>query len=826
MSLFGNNILRGASGAVSDYEIERSLRLDSGDSTHLTRTPGSNADLQKQTYSFWTKRTKTDEAHYIITAWNGSNTDRIGFTADAQFFIEFKDGGSTEAEFHSDRKIRDPNAWYHVVVAIDTTLNTAADRVKAYINGEQITSWDTNNQCGQNYSLEGFGKSSQYHVIGAYAASASSASSHFNGYITEFHFIDGAQKVPGDFAETHADTGAWVPKAYAGTYGSQGWYVNFSDNSNTTAATLGKDSSGNGLNWTPSGLATGDSVGDSPTNNFATLMMQRQPFESGCTLTQGNLHFNSGTGTSARNMNKTSMSNYLVNSGKWYAEFWFTSASAGNFVGVTPYEDEAGSATSNGAIYGSRFGNGNKYIGDGVVSYPNNYWDHGSSYGDGDVIMVMLDMDSSPPRMYTGKNGQWADGSGNDDEAAPNDYLTLGNNFLTTNASMAGYLGFLLVSAGSASNCNAIANFGQDSTFAGRTTAGGNTDSEGYGNFKYTVPTGAKCMCSNNLPEPTIKNGSDYFNTVLYEGTGSKIDYVSVGFQPDMTWIKNRDDTDSHVIQDSERGDYILYPDTSQVEGASGGGWVVEVSDGFTADANGPINTSGESFVGWCWKKSATSGFDMVTYSGNDNADRDISHSLGVIPDLWIVKSRTNTQNWLVGLKELGAGGYMSLETNGAFYSGTGADIPWSNEMPTSAHFTVGENGAGWATNESGENYVAYLWANVAGYQQIGKYLGTGNSDGIFVYTGFKPAFVLIKSSSNAENWTIFDSARDPDNYVHHVLKPDVDTEENSTTTARRLDFVSNGFKIRGTDGTINTSNYTYIYMAIAETSYKYATAR
>ena len=311
------------------------------------------------------------------------------------------------------------------------------------------------------------------HRIGNYA------SNYTNGYLAELYFVDGTALDASSFGETNADTGQWIPKKYAGSYGTNGFYLNFSDNSGTTATTLGKDSAGSN-NWTPNNFITGDVVKDSPSNNFATLFMERTPYESGATITDGRLHFNSGTGTSGRNMNKTAISNFLVNSGKWYAEFWFTTASAGNMVGVCPYEDEAGSATSNGAIYGTRFGNGNKYIGDGVLAYPNNYWAHGSSYGDGDVIMVMLDMDSSPPRMYTGKNGQWADGSGNDDESAPTDYLTLGNNFLTTNASMAGYLGFLVVSGGSASNCNAIVNFGQDSTFSGKTTAGGNTDSEGY----------------------------------------------------------------------------------------------------------------------------------------------------------------------------------------------------------------------------------------------------------------------------------------------------------------------------------------------------------
>ena len=141
-------------------------------------------------------------------------------------------------------------------------------------------------------------------------------------------------------------------------------------------------------------------------------------------------------------------------------------------------------------------------------------------------------------------------------------------------------------------------------------------------------------MCAKNLPEPTIKNGSDYFNTVLYEGTGSLLTSPSVGFQPDLTWIKNRDDTDDQVIQDSARGNRVFtgITDTAN-EGDTGGGWITEIADGFTVDANGQANTNNESFVAWCWKESASAGFDMVTYTGTGSA-QNVSHSLGVVPEL------------------------------------------------------------------------------------------------------------------------------------------------------------------------------------------------
>ena len=197
-------------GGATSYEIKRSLRFDSADNKYLYRSwSGDDADLQKQTYSFWVKKTqRTDSqanAMYVLTAWNNSNTDRIGFTTDNQFFIELKNGNSTEAEFHSDRVFKDCSSWYHLVVAFDTTQGTTDDRMKVYINGELITDWDTKNTIGQNYSMEGFGRANKGHFIGAYAGGNTSTSGgHFDGYITEAYFIDGQQLAPTDFAETNA----------------------------------------------------------------------------------------------------------------------------------------------------------------------------------------------------------------------------------------------------------------------------------------------------------------------------------------------------------------------------------------------------------------------------------------------------------------------------------------------------------------------------------------------------------------------------------------------------------------------------------------------
>ena len=199
MALFNDNIRMGASAAGA-YEIERSLRFNAPDSAVLTYTPSSSGDQQKMTWSFWWKRSKIDSAEYMITAFNGTNTDRIAITSDNQFFVELKDGNATEAEFHSDRVFRDPSAWMHVVVAFDTTDGTTDNRMKAYINNELITDWDTKDTISQNYSCSGFNTASKAQDIGAYSGSGGSHSGYCNCYIADLHFIDGQQLTPSDFA--------------------------------------------------------------------------------------------------------------------------------------------------------------------------------------------------------------------------------------------------------------------------------------------------------------------------------------------------------------------------------------------------------------------------------------------------------------------------------------------------------------------------------------------------------------------------------------------------------------------------------------------------
>jgi len=381
----------------------------------------------------------------------------------------------------------------------------------------------------------------------------------------------------------------------------------------------------------------------------------------------------------------------------------------------------------------------------------------------------------------------------------------------------------------------------------------GNADENGYGNFEYAVPSGFLSLCTANLPDPVAtidpaKGGSpqDYFNTALYTGTGSLL-AVTTGFQPDWTWIKQRNGTNQHIVQDSVRGNFILYPDSAQAEGATGGGWITETSTGFTADANGPINTSGDTYAAWAWKAgsafsndASATGVGSIDSSGSVNTDvgfsiikwtavgssatQTIAHGLGAVPKMIIMKNRERSVNWAVYHLDIGNSHGLELNTNAAGASDSGW---WNNTHPTSTVFTTG-NGNGFRTGGVAEDYIAYCFAEVNGYSKIGKYSGNSNADGPFIHTGFRPAWLMFKKDNSDDDWAIHDNKRVDNgtnsNPIDDYLKPNSTASEGDDGAS--VDFYSNGFKWRINSGMRNNSGDTYIYMAFAEQPQKYSNAR
>ena len=321
-----------------------------------------------------------------------------------------------------------------------------------------------------------------------------------------------------------------------------------------------------------------------------------------------------------------------------------------------------------------------------------------------------------------------------------------------------------------------------------------------------------------------IDDPSAYFKVQLYTGTGSggsdrqiTFDDTDTDMQPDLVWIKNRDSSQEHVLVDSVRGatkDLDSSETTAEATTSTRVGSFL--SDGFqlgSGSLQNRVNGSSHKMVAWCWKESATAGFDIVSYTGNGTDDTDISHNLSAVPKMIVVKNRDAADAWQIyhgANTSAPETDYMVLDTTAA--TADAADR-WSDEAPTSSVFTLGD---GAEVNTDTENYIAYCFAEKQGFSKFGSYTGNGNADGTFIYTGFKPAFVMVKISSSTENWYIYDNKRDPFNYLYDALRPNLSNAEISDW-AVGFDFLSNGFKARSSDGAINPSGATYIYMAFAE---------
>jgi hypothetical protein len=328
---------------------------------------------------------------------------------------------------------------------------------------------------------------------------------------------------------------------------------------------------------------------------------------------------------------------------------------------------------------------------------------------------------------------------------------------------------------------------------------------------------------TNGLDKP-----SDYFNTVTWTGTSDATTSVTgVNFQPDFVWIKNRNVADDHTLHDAIRGSTkTLFSNSTGAEGTNAESIQSFDSDGFTTgNHRGTGGNAGNLMVSWNWLASnttasntdgditstvsanTTSGFSIVSYTGT-GANATVGHGLGVTPKMMIVKNRTTVTNWHVYHHDLGATKYLLLNTTGA--EGTASSV-WNDTAPTSSVFSIG---TGDGTNKSGDNIIAYCFAEKKGFSKFGKYTGNNNADGPFIYTGFKPAFIMIKDSSAANAWHIRDDKRSPINPSINFLQPN--NSDTEVTLGEKIDLLSNGFKIRQTGGKVNDSGNVYIYMAFA----------
>jgi hypothetical protein len=755
--------------------IDQSLMFDG--TSYLSRTPIVAGNLTTWTWSSWVKRgALSGSGTYALFSGGGGpsiTTNWIGFVNDKLAFV-FADG---TYDLQSTAVYRDPSAFYHIVAVYDSGNATSSNRMKLYVNGVQITSFSTSTYVTQNYDSYINGANGNYLGL-----RASYGDLHYNGYLADTYFVDGTALDPTSFGEFKS--GVWIPKAYTGSYGTNGFHLEYDGNAN--------DSSGTGNNWTATNIVAGDYMLDSPTNNYATL----NPLENtGVVLTNGNLDA-SYTTSAWKNVKST----FSMPSGKWYFEFVHTTSVQFTQVGVFKTSTALSTATyfavsSDGWSYSANYGelrNNDAVITSGI-----------STATTSDTINVAVDIDAG--KLWFGKNGTWFN-SGNPATGADAAYTNL-----------SGAMSIAIAQYNSGGNAVVSLNAGQRP-------------------FAYTPPDGFLALSTANLPEPSIVDGSEYFTSYLNTGNGTARSDV-ISFAPDFVWTKSRSATGFNIIQDTVRGaGNRLITDGTYAEAYSATYGSFQ-TDGFDFGSDSNVNTNGVSYVDWFWKAGGTAvsntdgtitsqvsanvdaGFSIVSWTGNGTAGATVGHGLDVAPKMVIVKSRSAVESWGVYNASLPSAAYYVILNTLAAQDGTGGSL-WNSTAPSSTVLTLGTSTY---SNANTATFIAYCFADVEGYSKFGSYTGNGSADGTFVYTGFRPAFVMVKRYTDTGNWQMFDSSRDLYNPEDGRLYANLSDSENDQAS---IDFVSNGFKLRDTSGDNNSSGQSYIYMAFAENPFKYANAR
>ena len=819
MSVIGSNIIAGASGTVeTGYQIARSLRFNSADSAYLNRTPSVNGNRQIWTFSGWVKRAALGSVQNIIRATDGASNDTL-LRFESSDKIGVYTNATSNLNLQTTAVYRDAAAFLHVLLAVDTTQATASNRAKLYVNGVQVTAFSTETYPTQNANTQ-FNSTSYAMNIGRYPSGA--GSEYLSAYLADLYFIDGQALDPTSFGETDSATGVWVPKAYTGTYGTNGFWLKFDDNSGVTATTLGKDSSGNGNNWTPNNFSVtagvgNDSLVDSPTNygtdtgaggevrgNYATLNPLNKATNS--SLSNGNL---AHTGSGAAWLRAYSTI-WFSDTSNFYAEVTMTGLNAGSNgqrVGIANFNSATDYVGSDANSWG--YDNAARKFNNAVST------SYGASFSQGDVIGIHFN----------------------------NGTLTFYKNGVSQGSAYTGLTGTFCFAGSVYSTDAADWNFGQRA-------------------WAYAPPSGAKALCTTNLPTPAIGASastlaSKNFNVITYTGDGASTRTLTgVGFQPDFVWAKNRSTAAvDNSLYDAIRGagnDKELISNSTAAEGGGNHdsyGWLSAfTSDGFTTTkgtgANYYFNENLATYVAWNWKANGagssntagsitstvsantTAGISIATYTGNGSSSQTIGHGLGVAPKMVIIKGRSNAFGW--GVQHVGlTGGNNYLALNQTAAQGTETSHGSSSNATSTTLQVSGSGGASSWSNANGVTYVAYAFAEIAGFSKFGSYTGNGSTDGPFVYCGFRPRFIMIKRSDSTSGWVMIDTARDTYNYADKELFANLTNAEASAGASYSQDVLSNGFKIRrASDSSFNASGGTYIFAAFAEAPFNYARAR
>ena len=755
-------------------------------------TPDSD---KKFTFSCWFKigekgsRLNTGLFNSNTDGSNGGNVTRYAplatFTADGKLFGYDYDSGGYNWYFSTTRTFEDTSKWYHFVLAIDTTQSTSTDRMKIYIDGDQITSFSSTVYPALNQDLYTV-MAGGYHILGL------GYNAKFDGYIAEVNLIENQQLTPSTFGLTDTSTGRWIPKTLSGiTYGTNGFRLAFADSS-----ALGDDTSGNTKDFTATNLASTDQTTDSPSQNFPTFDNNQTIDNAGGTniFSEGNLRVDMDYGGSGNQYGMALMNPaYAVTSGKYYWEHKLISQSHTDpsiynlsMPGIIDLNVDKDITSYIGHTSGpttySWYTLGGYVFCDGTYD-TQQYLPGGSTLpAIGDIINFALDMDNGA--WYIGVNGTYVTANGAVGDPTSGSARTGAVRTFAPNTRKYIYG----TSTQSGFNCVDEVNFGQKS-------------------FTHSIPTGYTKWQQDNVPS-TDRN------------------------IPGMCWVKNRDSASwYHTIIDSSRGALKeIYTNGSFVEATQANSLRKFLKGGYQTGEAGNWNNGGDRFVSWNWvanngtssansngsiasvvQANQTAGFSIVKYSGNSGSAGTIGHGLSAKPEWIMVKDRdASSYEWMVQHTSLGATHYGSISSTDPFYDN---DTIWNDTEPTSSVFSIGTNGS---VNTGTNDYVAYVWHSVDGFSKFGSYSGNGDADGKFVYTGFTPVWIMVKrSTASGYNWQIWDTKRSPINPVtNQALFADLTNAEGGTS---KLDILSNGFKWRGTEAWVNASSVTYVYMAFAE---------